>query len=737
MKKTIFALFALLAVFACNKKEVDIQTPNQEKDNTPMSFNLSVNSMSGDAETKAALKADWSSGDVVYIFFDAIPTKYVKKTFDGTEWSEEYPGGALVAGDFSADGPAASRFMTAVWFPQGEVTVTYAESKFSFTIGEEKIYSHYMSTHAEYGISGTMVTGTLDMEKPAGFVQFFVPGIDAADAPAYRLMESHLAPKACDYVALAGGVTEVALSAGYSLKGMAFTSDASVTGALFGGYLSTAGEATEFVFSLVEGISADKPAALGTYTLVGIKNIAAGTSMTFPPYGNAAWGTMSPFVDLGFGDILWATGNLKDNGTIVSPWLTGDYYRWGATAVCGASESDCYYVEEELPASRDIADIRSSHEWHMPSKTQFEALASNTKNTWVTIESTAGRLITSKENGISLFFAAAGEYNSGSIDNLGVYGRYWSTTPAPSGLANYLILSDWHFGINDDYRTWGMQVRPVKGVPVVATNNLLPGIFSVSSTTRVKFSKGNLQATYDGSSWSWAFAANQWSFNNSPGNAYYDKLPNNVVYGPYDLFCWVGKSSVREDTTQMPGKYGLFNSSTDDDFGYKTTDGLKYPWGETIGSGWGTLTAAELLYLLNERSASTVGGVANGRYAKAYLFGTVHGIILFPDSYTHPAGVAAPTGVNAIGSTSWNANKYNATDWAKMETAGAVFLPAAGFKYQTGGVDGIGITGDYWTSSPSSTGSSHAIVLEFDENSLYTGGLARKRGSSVRLVYKF
>ena len=735
MKKTIFALFALLAVIACSQKEVDFQNPDREKDNTPMSFNLSVNAMGGDAETKAALKAGWSSGDVVYIFFDAIPAKYVKKTFDGSSWSEEYPGGAFVAGDFSESGPAASRYMTSVWFPQGEVDVTYAGSKFSFTIGGEKIYSHYMSVRAGYTISGTTVSADLDLEKPAGFVQFFVPGIAAADAPAYRLMESHITPKACDYVALAGGVTESARDAGYSLKGMAFTSDASVTGALFGGYLSTAGEATEYVYSLVEGYSADKPAALGTYTISGIKIIAAGTSMTFPAYGNAAWGTMSPFVDMGFGDIQWATGNLKDNGTIVSPWLTGDYYRWGATAVCGASESDCYYVEEELPASRDIADIRSSHEWHMPSKTQFDALVSNIQKNWVTIESTTGQLITSKENGISLFFAAAGEYYSGSINNMGVYGRYWSTTPAISGLANYLILSDWHFGINDDNRTWGMQVRPVKAVPV-APNNLLPGIFSVSSTTKVKFSKGNLQATYDGSSWSWAFAENQWSFNNSPGNAYYDKLPNNVVYGPYDLFCWVGKSSVREGTTQMPGKYGLFNSSTDTDFGYKTTDGLKYSWGETIGSGWGTLTAAEVLYLLNERSASTVGGVANGRYAKAYLFGTVHGIILFPDSYTHPAGVAAPTGVNAIGSTSWNANKYNATDWARMETAGAVFLPAAGFKYQTGGVDGIGTTGNYWTSSPSDSNSSNAIMLEIDGGTASITGLARKRGCSVRLVYK-
>ena len=464
MKKTFFALFALLAVFACNRNEVDFQNPDWEKDNTPMSFSLSVNAIGGDSETKAALKAGWSDGDVVYIFFDALPTKYVKKTFDGSDWSEEYPGGALVAGDFSADGPAASRYMTAVWFPQGEVTVTYAESKFSFTIGEEKIYSHYMSTHAEYDISGTMVTGTLDMEKPAGFVQFFVPGIAAADAPAYRLMESHLTPKACDYVALAGGVKESALTAGYSLKGMAFTTDESVTGALFGGYLSSAGTTTSYKFSLVKGISADKPAAEGTYTLLGYRNIAAGTSMTFPTIEGGAWGEMSPFVYLGFGDIQWATGNLKDDGTIVSPVAAGDYYQWGAIKKHKEGGDDFYSATEELPASRDIASLRSSGAWHMPSKTQFDALSSssNTKSTWVTgwtelAPTYGGRLITSKVNGISLFFPA--------ID---FYGRYWSTTPAGSSFAYYLLFNGGSIGTSDEYRYWGVPVRPITGAPTPA-----------------------------------------------------------------------------------------------------------------------------------------------------------------------------------------------------------------------------------------------------------------------------
>ena len=477
MKKTIFALFALLAVLSCAREEIDLQpfTPDREKDSTPISFNLSVNGMSGGAQTKAALKADWADGDVVYVFFDAIGTKYVKKTFDGTEWADTYPGGAFVAGDFSASGSASSRNMTAVWFPQGAVDVTYAAGKFSFTIGGEKIYSHYMSVLAAYSIDGTTVTGTLDMEKPAGFVQFFVPGIDADAAPAYRLMESNLTPKACDYVALAGDVTESALTPGYSLKGMAFTSDASVTGALFGGYLSSAGTTTSYKFSLVKEISADKPAAEGTYTLMGYRNIAAGTSMTFPAIASGAWGAMSPFVDLGFGDIQWATGNLRydeDYGVIVSPLAAGDFFQWGAKAAYGSGMSgdECIYDDvDQLSTDNDIAYYLTYGEWHMPSQAQFEALISptNTTTTWVTIESAKGRLITSKVNGISLFFIAAGGYVDGSLNDEGVWGHYWSTTPDDASNANDLLFSNWLIGTNKDLRELGMSVRPIKSAPTL------------------------------------------------------------------------------------------------------------------------------------------------------------------------------------------------------------------------------------------------------------------------------
>lgn len=470
MKKTVIAIFTLLAVFACSKIEMDIQTPEQEKDNTPMSFNLSVNSLDGEAETKAALKAGWNDGDVVYVFFDAIPTKYIKKSYNGSTWTDSFPGGDFVAGDFSAEGPASSRYMTAVWFPQGEVTVTYADSKFSFTIGGEKIYSHYMSVHAEYTVSETTISGTLDMEKPAGFVQFFVPGISAADAPTYRLMESHLTPKACDYVALAGGVTESALTAGYSIKGMAFTSDDSVSGALFGGYLETTGTETAYEFSLVKEISVEKPAALGTYTLSGTKTINAGTSMTFPNISTTtAWGALSPFVSLGFGDILWATGNLKETSPFIAdPLEAGDYYKWGYTTPFDKTGTTDPYNSYKADAAFEDTAAPKNSTWSMPNNDQFGALINSSNTTsvwedgWTSIGgSNGGYFITSKVNGISLFFAAAGFYSNKKFSGAGDKGYYWLSNPHNDADLAYMAF---HGGIETYYlhRSLGFSVRPVK-----------------------------------------------------------------------------------------------------------------------------------------------------------------------------------------------------------------------------------------------------------------------------------
>ncbi len=273
----------------------------------------------------------------------------------------------------------------------------------------------------------------------------------------------------------------------------------------------------------------------------------------------------------------------------------------------------------------------------------------------------------------------------------------------------------------------------------VLPKGALAGVFSVSATKRVRFSKGNLQAviasgptdTYNYTASSWKFAENQWD--------YIGKAAGNTTFAAsstVDLFGWVG-TSASYDT------YGLCTNTSTQNAYYGTvpTESLKSDWGTNMGAGWRTLTggdSGEWKYLFNTRGASTVGGTENARYAKAYLFGTTHGVILFPDIYTHPDGVAAPTGINDKTSTSWGANQYTTAEWKKMEAAGCVFLPAAGLRSGLS-VDAalVNAYGYYWSSSPYTSIATSAYREMFSSGSQddATSVTPRSNALSVRLVY--
>ncbi|MBO5595989.1 MAG: hypothetical protein J5917_04345 [Bacteroidales bacterium] len=111
---------------------------------------------------------------------------------------------------------------------------------------------------------------------------------------------------------------------------------------------------------------------------------------------------------------------------------------------------------------------------------QFDAL-SNSVNTnaktysqswktgWTSLGSTkGGMLITSKKNGLSLFFAAAGYYYDGSLSTVhtqGDYGYCWSSSPLDDenpGAAMCLYFNNKFFYWYDEGRPLGIPVRPVK-----------------------------------------------------------------------------------------------------------------------------------------------------------------------------------------------------------------------------------------------------------------------------------
>lgn len=243
----------------------------------------------------------------------------------------------------------------------------------------------------------------------------------------------------------------------------------------------------------------------------------------------------------------------------------------------------------------------------------------------------------------------------------------------------------------------------------------LIGQFSVSSTDKVYFSKGNLQATYNGSDWSWAFAEHQWDYiGNAEGNTKVsDSTPFVSGYSgsstTVDLFGWVGASS----TWNGVNKYGITSSSATnktDGYGNVADETLKSDWGTLIGSGWRTLSMDEWTYLLNTRTVN--GGTGEN---KSYTLNkTVNGkrcLVLYPDNYT-----------GAV---------YSGSDWASFEAAGCVFLPAAGWRNGTT-INHINDRGYYWSSSSHNT--TAAKRLFFAAGLELTGDNSRAFGFSVRLV---
>lgn len=254
--------------------------------------------------------------------------------------------------------------------------------------------------------------------------------------------------------------------------------------------------------------------------------------------------------------------------------------------------------------------------------------------------------------------------------------------------------------------------------------------FSVSNTQQVYFSKGNLYAYKGSSNWEWYFQPHQWMY---VGDAAGNKLITGpmTLSGSYlrvDLFGWNGASSPNDC-------YGINNSATDSDYGNVSGEALMHDWGHNvIGSyaadTWRTLTANEWMYLFSEDRSVTNSLSAGARYTMATLGGTYKGLILFPDTYTHPSGTGFTAGTfNAV-------SNYTATvsmeGWMLMENAGCVFLPAAGSRYQTS-VFMTGPVGGYYWSNSNIAGNT-ATNIAITPLGLSQVNSTRYSGYAVRLV---
>lgn len=250
----------------------------------------------------------------------------------------------------------------------------------------------------------------------------------------------------------------------------------------------------------------------------------------------------------------------------------------------------------------------------------------------------------------------------------------------------------------------------VKSSPAIAivrggddVSRSVKGAFSVSPTARVSFSQGNLQYVNS----TWQFAAHQ-----------YDYLGSSQSDGNRDLFGW-GTGNAPNQTSATDADYGTFND-----------------WGNHITGSWRTLSSVEMNYLLNTRSNTTFNlpnSTSNIRYTKATV-NDKNGLILFPDNYVHPTGVTI-TGTPAYNTTDAHYSTFtvSSSDWTLMQAAGAVFLPAAGYRNGTSAPSEVASHGYYWLSSESESHKAYRLLFHSGETTA-SNPQGRHYGFSVRLV---
>lgn len=276
---------------------------------------------------------------------------------------------------------------------------------------------------------------------------------------------------------------------------------------------------------------------------------------------------------------------------------------------------------------------------------------------------------------------------------------------------------DYHFHGTNSSATLGRNVMLTARISIKNTTpstEVDHSLFSVGSGKQVRFSKGNLRATYSGSSWTWGFASNQYDLiGNAVGNTAITTASGTPASlstaGTVDLFGWSTSTTY----------YGVANSNA-----ASTYSGDFVDWGGVVNGSWGTPTSAEWNYLINGRSARTSNLPGDNsttvRYTKAAIqidgFTTVNGIILFPDNYRHPLTGVTFTGTPQYNTSNAEFSSFTVTTagWNLMEAAGAIFLPAAGYRSGTS-VYNVQSYGNYWSASNSSSDNAYRFFFSNNE----------------------
>ena len=187
--------------------------------------------------------------------------------------------------------------------------------------------------------------------------------------------------------------------------------------------------------------------------------------------------------------ILWATCNVGAK----SKTDYGDYYAWGETETksdyswgtykwangdynkltkyCSANETDYWDGEGEpddktvLDLEDDVASVKLSDNWRMPTDAEWTELIENCTWTWTNQNGVKGSKVTGP-NDNSIFLPAAGYRYDTNLSNVRSLGLYWSSsldTSSPDD-AYYVYFNSDNVYKRSYGRYYGLPIRPVVNI---------------------------------------------------------------------------------------------------------------------------------------------------------------------------------------------------------------------------------------------------------------------------------
>lgn len=277
-------------------------------------------------------------------------------------------------------------------------------------------------------------------------------------------------------------------------------------------------------------------------------------------------------------------------------------------------------------------------------------------------------------------------------------------TPTPAGGIGVFTVAE---GKTVAFASGNLQYNAAQGSHYCADGSVQQGTwrFAEHQYDNIGDANRNISKTYDG--WIDLFGWGTSGYNNTAND------PSALRYQPWDKatssISTIPTDSVLNcETVEITGEceweYTQYADATYNLYGYGpsinmtdrnlTGTSANYDWGvyNAISNAgnqaglWRTLSMEEWDYLFNTRknakflwSQGTVNGVV--------------GVIILPDNFKKPSDISWTYQAN-----NWTTNTYTTEQWATLEALGAVFLPAAGYRY---GADVGDVQGycNYWSSS--------------------------------------